>query len=204
MTREEIKELKGLAASMGLYDDKNPCKRAVVLGKAIEALQQAPCTDAISRQAVLNLAKFDGRDGLGSIIHAFDVEQLPPVKPQYTDAEIQKMQDLEFSEIQKAYEIGKEEGSSEKPNKWIPVSERLPKPYTWVYATCKSLVDDRENWVIDTCYVPLPKEYNSKYSDWGNIPMLNWGQAEVIAWMEWIIPEPYNASPTGAEGSDKE
>lgn len=74
---------------------------------------------------------------------------------------------------------------------WIPVSERLPKPYTWVYATCKSLVDDRENWVIDTCYVPLPKEYNSKYSDWGNIPMLNWGQAEVIAWMEWIIPEPY-------------
>ena len=40
-----------------------------------------PCADAISRQAVLNLAKFDGRDGLGSIIHAFDVEQLPPVTP---------------------------------------------------------------------------------------------------------------------------
>ncbi len=39
------------------------------------------CEDAISRQAVLNLAKFDGRDGLGSIIHAFDVEQLPPVTP---------------------------------------------------------------------------------------------------------------------------
>lgn len=40
-----------------------------------------PCTDAISRQAVLDLAKFDGRENLGSIIHAFDVEQLPPVKP---------------------------------------------------------------------------------------------------------------------------
>lgn len=44
MTREEIEELKGLAASMGLYDDKNPCKRAVILGKAIKALEQEPKT----------------------------------------------------------------------------------------------------------------------------------------------------------------
>lgn len=51
------------------------------LNMAIKALEQEPCTDAISRQAVLNLAKFDGRDGLGSIIHAFDVEQLPSVTP---------------------------------------------------------------------------------------------------------------------------
>ena len=48
---------------------------------AIKALEQEPCTDAISRQAVLDLAKFDGRKDLGSIIHAFDVEQLPPVTP---------------------------------------------------------------------------------------------------------------------------
>jgi rubrerythrin len=27
---------------MGLYDDKNPCKRAVILGKAIKALEQEP------------------------------------------------------------------------------------------------------------------------------------------------------------------
>ena len=43
MTREEIEELKGLAASMGLYDDKNPCKRAVILGKAIKELEQESC-----------------------------------------------------------------------------------------------------------------------------------------------------------------
>ena len=42
MTREEMEELKGLAASMGLYDDKHPCKRAVILGKAIKALEQEP------------------------------------------------------------------------------------------------------------------------------------------------------------------
>ena len=46
MTREEIEELKGLAASMGLYDDKKPCKRAVILGKAIKTLEQEPCEDA--------------------------------------------------------------------------------------------------------------------------------------------------------------
>ena len=42
MTSNEIKELRGLAASMGPYDDKNPCKRAVILGRAIEALEQEP------------------------------------------------------------------------------------------------------------------------------------------------------------------
>ena len=76
--------------------------------------------------------------------------------------------------------------------RWIPVSERLPEPMTFVNATCRSLVDNRENWVVETIYVPIPKEYNPRhYSDWGNIPMLNWGEAEVIAWMERDIPEPY-------------
>ena len=46
MKREEIEELKGLAASMGLYDDKNPCKRAVILGKAIKVLEHEPREDA--------------------------------------------------------------------------------------------------------------------------------------------------------------
>lgn len=86
--------------------------------------------------------------------------------------------------------------------RWIPVSERLPKPYTWVYVTCHSLVNDWEDWVIDTIYEPQPKD--SPYSDWGNIEMLNNGECEVIAWMEWISPEPYKASPTGAESEDKE
>ena len=78
--------------------------------------------------------------------------------------------------------------------KWIPVSEKLPEPFTFVNATCRSLVDDRENWVVETVYLPIPKEANKHgYSDWGNIPMLNWGEAEVIAWAERIIPQPYKA-----------
>ena len=78
---------------------------------------------------------------------------------------------------------------------WIPCSERLPKPFTYVNATCRSLADNRENWVIETMYLPIPKENNAQgYSDWGNIPMINWGKAEVIAWMERKIPEPYKES----------
>ena len=76
--------------------------------------------------------------------------------------------------------------------RWIPVSEKLPEPFMFVNATCRSLIDDREDWVIETLYLPIPKEANKHgYSDWGNIQMLNCGDAEVIAWVERIIPEPY-------------
>ena len=85
----------------------------------------------------------------------------------------------------------------EQEPKWITVSKRLPKPFSFVNCTCHSLIDDREDWVVETFYLPqLP---NSPYSDWGNIPMLNSCECEVIAWMYRDIPEPYKA-----EGSDKE
>lgn len=75
--------------------------------------------------------------------------------------------------------------------KWIPVSERLPEKFRYVNCTCHSLIDDREDWVIETVYVPQPS--NSPYSDWGNIPMLNDKKCEVIAWVYREIPEPYKA-----------
>lgn len=77
---------------------------------------------------------------------------------------------------------------------WIRVEDQLPEPFTFVNATCRSLVDDRENWVIETLYLHIPEEANKYHlSDWGNIPMLNHGKAEVIAWVERFIPEPYKA-----------
>ena len=84
MTKEEMEELKGLAASMGLYDDKNPCKRAVILGKAIKALEQEPCEDCISRQAVEDaIAEMNvNGESLGYSV-AYDIlSDLPPVNPQ--------------------------------------------------------------------------------------------------------------------------
>jgi hypothetical protein len=73
--------------------------------------------------------------------------------------------------------------------RWIPVSKRLPKALEFVNCTCHSLIDDREDWVIETVYVPQPSD--SPYSDWGNIPMLNSGDCEVVAWMHRDIPKPY-------------
>ena len=78
---------------------------------------------------------------------------------------------------------------SENKGGWIPVSERLPEKFRFVNCTCHSLIDDREDWVVETVYVPQPS--NSPYSDWGNIPMLNNKECEVIAWMYREIPEPY-------------
>lgn len=80
---------------------------------------------------------------------------------------------------------------------WIPVSEGLPVPFSFVNCTCHSLIDDREDWVVETAYLPQPP--NSPYSDWGNIPMLNWHECEVIAWMYRDIPEPYMAESEDTE-----
>ena len=78
-----------------------------------------------------------------------------------------------------------------EPTRWIPISMRLPKAYEFVNCTCHSLIDDRKDWVIETVYIPQPSD--SPYSDWGNIPMLNSGDCEVVAWMHRDIPEPYKA-----------
>lgn len=87
---------------------------------------------------------------------------------------------------------------AESKGEWIPVSERLPEKFRFVNCTCHSLIDDREDWVVETVYVPQPSI--SPYSDWGNIPMLNNKKCEVIAWMYREIPEPYKAeSEKGGE-----
>ena len=129
--------------------------------KDLETLEQKPCEDAVSREDAMSMILCYGNE---------------------IKAEV--MDDIKASMIKLP--------PATPTQNWIPVNERLPKPFTYVNATCRSLVDDRENWVIETMYLPIPKENNEQgYSDWGNIPMLNWGKAEVIAWMERKIPEPY-------------
>ena len=104
---------------------------------------------------------------------------------------------LRAIETDTAYECGKH------ANRWIPVSERLPEAYEFVNCTCHSLIDDREDWVIETVYIPQPSD--SPYSDWGNIPMLNSGDCKVVAWMHRDIPEPYKAeSEVNADGKTED
>lgn len=92
------------------------------------------------------------------------------------------------------------EKALEQEQRWIPVSERLPKPFSSVDCTCHSLIDDREDWVVETCYIPQPQ--NSPFSDWGNIPMLNYGDCEVVAWMYREIPKPYKTESEVDNGDD--
>lgn len=154
MTSEEMEELKGIAASMGLYDDKKPCKRAVILRKAIKALEQESCEDAISREHTLAEFKrwyFDDK----TIIRCAELvlKNEPPANPQ------------------------------SKTGHWIPVSERLPEEYgeymiTWISdQTNKPLISiaeyehDIDQWMLDdyinnaytgvgvTAWMPLPPAY---------------------------------------------
>ena len=81
--------------------------------------------------------------------------------------------------------------SAQPEQRWIPCSEMLPEAPGFVNCTCHSLIDNREDWVVETFYMPHPS--GSPYSDWGNIPMLNDGRCEVVAWMYRNIPEPYKA-----------
>ena len=77
-----------------------------------------PCEDVIDRaEAMTEIMMFAGNvksDEEDIYIKVSDAVQLlrelPPVNPQYTEYEIQKMQNLEQAEIEKAYELGRAEG----------------------------------------------------------------------------------------------
>ena len=141
----------------------NNCSKYDTLKRMLDELTE-PCDDAISR-AWLKEAIHNFYYGLKHTPTEEDIQAYidaaPPVTPK------------------------------QKMGRWIPVSERLPEPFSYVNCTCHSLIDDREDWVVETVYLPQPPD--SPYSDWGNIPMLNWGECEVIAWMYRDIPEPYKA-----------
>jgi hypothetical protein len=67
--------------------------------------------DLIDRQEAIRAF-----DDAGFCTHGYIVDVLkglPSAQPIYTDEEIQKMQDLESAEIEKAYQIGYEEGKKD-------------------------------------------------------------------------------------------
>lgn len=169
---------------------------------AISALEQEPSGITVSRQAVLDLAKFDSRDGLGSIIHAFDVERLPSaekteLEPSYdrVNSDLISRWDLldafDLSDNTRKYggdgrsgyrtlmlyeiqDIIEEMPSySEMPNKWIPVSERLPQINEWVLCQCRAGYKVLRLTSYG-CYCNDTQEYMDSF---------------VIAWMP--LPQPY-------------
>lgn len=77
--------------------------------------EQEPCEDCISRKAAINaFERFIHELGIKDEPYnygemALSVQNVPSVTPKFTDTEIQKMQELEQAQLEKAYELGKAE-----------------------------------------------------------------------------------------------
>jgi hypothetical protein len=76
--------------------------------------------DCISRKAVNKLKKYrfsyDTNTTIpkaGIFVKIADIAELPSVTPKFTDEEIQKIQELEQAQLEKAYELGKAESFEE-------------------------------------------------------------------------------------------
>jgi hypothetical protein len=95
--------------SCGKCDLMMPSKEPILEAyeMAIKALKQQTCEDAVSRQVVLEIIRdFGYKNDHEEMLINERIKALPSVNPQYTEAEIQKMQEMEQAEIQKAYELG--------------------------------------------------------------------------------------------------
>lgn len=112
-----------------------------------------------------------------------ELKALPSAQP-YTEAESQKIQELEQAELGKAFELGKAEA-----NKWIPCDKGEPDEDTECWVTVKT---------TDALYRGnFTKRYGER-RDKGFITsggFMWWNTA--IAWMPIYEPDPYRA-----EGDD--
>lgn len=152
---------------------------------AIEALKAQlteidTTSDTISRQDVLDeIRRFSGyldKDMINRI--CIGLNRLPSAQP-YTDEEIQKIQELEQAQLDRAFGLGREDA---KPQ-WIPVTERLPEPRTdvWVNSDIGQIQgyyeENAETWyasfgqgrdyleLIVNAWMPLPEPYAERRAD---------------------------------------
>ena len=160
--------------------------------KDSQGLAKELVNDCISRQAAINALHMHlmYRMGTDSNKKRLDdwINGVPSAQP-YTDEEIQKMQDIEQAQLDKAYEMGKADAL-----RWIPCSERLPEEDTEVLISYryKEGEGDTDHVNIDitsygtVCFggreIHTLKEWRQPFDYFH-------ANYEVIAWMP--LPEPY-------------
>lgn len=159
MTNEQaIAVLKSL---IGYYNDEDQDDCYVgfddedneAIDMAIKLLEKQLCEDYIGREELINELKLgyfdkDLQEGKNDpcVIDAMvdwairTAKRLPPVTPKFTDEEIQKMQELEQAQLEKAYELGKTESFEEWLNTFN--TDSATACYTAVQELKKRLEDE--------------------------------------------------------------
>ena len=150
MTNEEVNKLKEDIKSISDNPLFNMVGRDTLLEIVLEKIdmlveseeEQQPCEDAVSRQALIDKAtSWDAHFADSErAVSLTDIMSLPPVTPKFTDEEIQKMQELEQAQLDKAYELGKIESFEE----WLSSfnTESAPQCFTAVQELKKKLEDE--------------------------------------------------------------
>jgi hypothetical protein len=97
-----------------------------------------------------------------SLIYSCGYNDGITAQPTYTEAEIQKIQEMEQAEIDKTYQVGYEQGKKDAEPKWIPCSKRLPEDSDY-YLVTTTYEDVEQMWFAHK------KDYDIAESEWREI-----------------------------------
>lgn len=202
-------------AKRGLYmRDIEKSIRKMLIDQMANEKKQEPC-DAVSRKAAIDACL----KGLNRKEMVANIKSLPSVTPAEKqepcedcvsrDAVLEALYDHEYKkDIRKDIEAL----PSVQPNKWIPVKwheitdeerEREGYPKEWVCHLDSIMPYDGQRILITTKggFVELDECYSDDGCEFSLDSGYDWVD-DVIAWMP--LPEPYKASPTGAESQESE
>lgn len=157
LTLEYLKEMQEKYIE-GYGYEAHPLPEWYALDEAIKALEQQPCEDCISREAVLNIFNewfatcniADKRESPKAKIKA-----LPSVKPKYTDEEIDKAQAVEQAYVDKMVELAVEETKRPK-GKWIDEYDEVE-----IYNAGGFTENKHIGWICSECgrFVKMCEKY---------------------------------------------
>ena len=164
-------------------EQKTPSNGSITCVKS-EKMHDRTMGDLISRQDAIIAVRshrIDINDPKKIVKKSYeDVIRELPSAPLYTPDEIQTMQDLEWSQMEKMYELGKA-GSN-----WISCKERVPESYVDVLVWFEYYRYGSYNRLYQTYGIGT---YSENYDSWTINHESGWHKLRVIAWQP--LPEPY-------------
>ena len=187
MTNKEAKEKLYMEWQKFLEDNIDYAGISEAYKMAIKALEQKPCEDSISRQAVLSdkYIVYDMADNKDKeVVDVEFIKSLPPVQPKVVPIAEIRFDDDKLHEI-----VDEAVKNIEIKYEWIPVSERLPNNHEYIennglfnvsdgnrsYSEYFDIYDTKRfgeptmsGFRVDyavTAWMPLPKSYKPQESE---------------------------------------